>query len=161
MTFDVIFMTKTFYRMSSTNFENFTSIRPRVAEKMNFKNANTYIRHTYVTDCFNPLFTSWAQSNNLTSVHQFGFRPGHSTLDMLLLLTQQWMQALNGSQEMRAVSLNISQAFDTVWHPALLNSLPLASKANCTHGLMTPLLWKSTCCTQQNPFISSPAWLNV
>ena len=52
MTFHVIFMTKTFYRMSNTNFKKFTSIRPRVAEKMNFKNANTYIRHTYVTDCF-------------------------------------------------------------------------------------------------------------
>ena len=37
MTFDVIFMTKTFYRMSSTNFENFMSIRPRVAEKVIFK----------------------------------------------------------------------------------------------------------------------------
>ena len=73
MTFDDIFMTKTFYRMSNTNFENFTSIRPRVAEKMNFKNANTYIRHTYVTDCFTPFslrerrVTASPQFTNLVS----------------------------------------------------------------------------------------------
>ena len=34
-------------------------------------------------------------SNGLISDHQFGFRPGHSTLDMLLLLSQQWMEVLN------------------------------------------------------------------
>ena len=43
------------------------------------------------------------------------------------------------------------------------NSLPTASKANATHGFLTPPFQKSTCDTQQNPFISSPAccWLNV
>ena len=43
---------------------------------------------------------------------------------MLLLLSQQWMEVLNARQEIRAVSLDISRAFDTVWHPALLTKLP-------------------------------------
>ena len=59
----------------------------------------------------------------LISDHRFGFRPGHSTLDMLLLLSQQWMEVLNARDEIRAISLNISCAFDTVWHPALLTKL--------------------------------------
>jgi len=62
-------------------------------------------------------------SNNLNSVHEFGFRPSHSTFDMLLPLTQQWMQALNVRSEIRAVSLNLSRAFNTVWHPAVLSKL--------------------------------------
>jgi len=43
----------------------------------------------------------------LISDHQFGFRPGHSTLDMLLLLSQQWMEVLNARQEIRAIYLDI------------------------------------------------------
>ena len=66
---------------------------------------------------------SFLFSNGLISEHQFGFRPGHTTLDMLLLLSQQWMEVLNAGHENRAISLDISRAFDTVWHPALLTKL--------------------------------------
>ena len=66
---------------------------------------------------------SFLFSNGFISDHQFGFRPGHSSLDVLLLLCQQWMEVLNARQEIRAVSLDISRAFDTVWHPALLTKL--------------------------------------
>ena len=66
---------------------------------------------------------SFRYSNNLISDHQFGFRRGHSTLDMLLLLTQQWMEAFNVRHEIRAYPVDISGAFDIVWHPALLSKL--------------------------------------
>ena len=62
-------------------------------------------------------------SNGLISDHQFGFRPGRSALDMLLLLSQQWMEVLNARHEIRAISRDISRAFDTVWQPALLTKL--------------------------------------
>ena len=42
---------------------------------------------------------------------------------MLLTLTQKWNDALDNKWEVRAVSLDISRAFDTVWHPALLVKL--------------------------------------
>ena len=38
----------------------------------------------------------------------------------MLLLSQQRKEVLNARQEIRAVSLDISRAFDTVWHPALV-----------------------------------------
>ena len=50
-------------------------------------------------------------------------RTGHSTLDMLLLLSKQWMEVLNVRHEIRAIFLDISHAFDMVWHPALLTKL--------------------------------------
>ena len=56
-------------------------------------------------------------------------------LDMLLLLSQQWMEVLNARHEIRAISRDISRAFDTVWHRALLTELsPMVSKAISTHG---------------------------
>ena len=61
----------------------------------------------------------------MISNNQICFRPGHSTLDMLLLLSQQWMEALNVRHKIREVSLDISQAFYPVWHPTLLSKHPV------------------------------------
>ena len=55
---------------------------------------------------------SFLFSNGLISNHQFGFRPGHSTLDLLFLLSQQWMEILNARHEIRAIFLDISPDFD-------------------------------------------------
>ena len=57
------------------------------------------------------------------SPNQFGFRPGHTTLDLLLLLTQSWTNALASGKEVRSVALDISKAFDKVWHDGLLFKL--------------------------------------
>jgi len=57
---------------------------------------------------------SFLFSNGLLSDDQFGFRRGHSALDMLLLLSQQWMEVLNAGREIRTISPDISRAFDTV-----------------------------------------------
>ena len=54
---------------------------------------------------------SFLFSTGLISNDQFGFRPGHSTLDMLLLLSKQCMEVLNARHEIRAISLDISRAF--------------------------------------------------
>ena len=51
---------------------------------------------------------------------QFGFRPGCHTLHPLLLLHQWAADALDTSQELSAVALDIAGAFDTVWHRRLL-----------------------------------------
>ena len=81
---------------------------------------------------------SFIFSNGLISDHQFGFKPGHSTLDMLLLLSQQWMDVLNVKHYIRAISLDISRAFDRdCTLPCSPNSLPMVSKAISTHGSQT------------------------
>ena len=58
---------------------------------------------------------------------------------MLLLLTKQWMEALNVRKEIRAVSLDISHAVDTVWHPALLSKLSAYGIQN-QHDFLTSTL---------------------
>jgi hypothetical protein len=69
---------------------------------------------------------------NMLSPRQFGFLPSRSALHLLLTQHQCWVDALNRGSEVRAVSLDISRAFDTVWHPLLMKKLSL-------YGLCTNL----------------------
>jgi hypothetical protein len=61
--------------------------------------------------------------HNLLSPHQFGFLPGRSTLDLIASLTQSWSSAVDSGSEVRVVALDISRAFDRVWHRGLLTKL--------------------------------------
>ena len=99
---------------------------------------------------------SFLFSNGLISDHQFRFRPDHSTLDMLLLLTQQWMEALNVSYEFRAISLNISCAFDTVWNPVLLFKLSAYDIQGQLHTWLPDFLSSCSQCVALNEILSSP-----
>ena len=56
----------------------------------------------------------------LFNQRQFGFRPGRTSLDLLINMVQNWTDALASGSEVRAVALDISKAFDKVWHDGLL-----------------------------------------
>ena len=61
--------------------------------------------------------------NDLISNHQSGFRPGDSTINQLLAITDEIFQSFEGNFETRAAFLDISKAFDKVWHDGLLYKL--------------------------------------
>ena len=61
--------------------------------------------------------------HHLISIQQFGFRAGHSTSDALTYVSQSLTNCLNNREEARVVCLDISRAFDRVWHPGLLTKL--------------------------------------
>jgi len=52
--------------------------------------------------------------------HQFGFRRAHSTIQQCHRLTDTINKAIEDHQYCTAAFLDISQAFDKVWHPGLL-----------------------------------------
>jgi hypothetical protein len=54
---------------------------------------------------------------------QSGFRPGHSTISQLTYIIHQIYQCLENGKEVRAVFLDISKAFDRVWHEGLISRL--------------------------------------
>jgi hypothetical protein len=54
------------------------------------------------------------------SPHQFGFRKAHTSLDLLAGMAQRWANALKEGKDVRAIALDISKAFDRVWHAGLL-----------------------------------------
>ncbi len=64
------------------------------------------------------------ESNFLLSDHQYGFRKARSTGDLLSFVTHVWSQANEAFGESRAIALDISKAFDRVWHKGLLAKLP-------------------------------------
>ena len=61
--------------------------------------------------------------NKLLSSRQFGFRPGSSIQDALLLITNDWHCTLKGNKQVGVVFFDIRKAFDSVPHDCFLVAL--------------------------------------
>ena len=59
----------------------------------------------------------------LFSDFQYGFRSSRSTADLLTVVSDRIARAFNRSGATRVVALDISKAFDRVWHAGLLHKL--------------------------------------
>ena len=59
----------------------------------------------------------------LFSDFQYGFRSSQSTADLLTVVSDRMARAFNRSGATRVVALDISKAFDRVWHAGLLHKL--------------------------------------
>ena len=59
----------------------------------------------------------------LIPIHQFGFREQHSTLDQIHRITDVIEKAFEEKKVCSAVFLDVSQAFDKVWHDGLMHKL--------------------------------------
>lgn len=63
------------------------------------------------------------QSQNLIPDHQFGFRDSHATVEQVNRMVKTIRTAFEEKKYCSAVFLDISQAFDKVWHTGLLYKL--------------------------------------
>ena len=61
--------------------------------------------------------------NNLMSDVQYGFRSYRSTADVLTVITHRISEAIAKGNHTRLIALDISKAFDKVWHKGLLHKL--------------------------------------
>ena len=62
-------------------------------------------------------------ANDLISKHQSGFHSGDSTTNQLLFLVHTIHSALGEQKEVLSIFLDMSKAFDKVWHDGLLFKL--------------------------------------
>ena len=71
----------------------------------------------------NSYITHDLESLNLFSDHQYGFSSGRSNADALNAICECVYQSLGTCGETRAIALDISKAFDKVWHAGLLHKM--------------------------------------
>ena len=92
------------------------SIYGKLFEKLIFDEIYT---HLQVDEIYTHL-----QENNLLSPKQSGFRPGDSTINQLLQITNEILVAFQyPTRETQAVFFDISKAFDKVWYEGLISKL--------------------------------------
>ena len=99
-------------------------------------------RPIFLTSCVSKLFERiilfgllfFLESNSILSPRQTGFRPGQSTLDQILFLSQSISDGFNkprpGSQTILS-TIDFSKAFDSVWHRASFHKLISAGLPPC------------------------------
>ena len=91
-------------------------------------------RPIYLTSCVSKLFERiilsrllfFLESNFILSPRQAGFRPGRSTLNRILYLSQSISDGFNKPRPSSWTiisTIDFSKAFDSVWHPALFHKL--------------------------------------
>ena len=68
---------------------------------------------------------SFCIENDLISQNQSGFKPGDSCINQLLSIMHEIFKSFDDGWEVRGVYLDISKAFDKVWHEGLLLKLKL------------------------------------
>ena len=61
--------------------------------------------------------------NKLISTNQSGFKPGDSCINQLLSITHEIYKSFDDGLEVRSVFLDISKAFDKVWHEGVIFKL--------------------------------------
>ena len=68
---------------------------------------------------FNEMFKFFIE-NELISPNQSGFKPGDSYINQLVAITHEIYKSFDDGFEVRGVFLDISKAFDKVWHEGLI-----------------------------------------
>ena len=76
----------------------------------------------------------------LFSDFQYGFRSSRSTTDLLIIVSDRIARAFNRSGATRAVTLDISNAFDRAWHAGLLHKLRSYGISGQIFGLISSFL---------------------
>ena len=71
---------------------------------------------------FNEMFKFFIENKLISSSHS-GFKPDNSCINQLLSITHEIYSSFDEGLEVRSVFLNISKAFDKVWHNGIIFKL--------------------------------------
>ena len=104
-------------------------------------------------------FFIFFQENNLISPNQSGFKPGDSFTNQLLAITHEIYKSFGDGYEVRRVFLDISKAFDKVWHKGLIYKL----KQNGISGKLLNLIIDFLSSRKQRVVLNGKysSWTNI
>ena len=88
----------------------------------------------------NKTLVQFLERHELLSDMQYGFRHSRSTGDLLSYVTDHISRVLDRQGETRSVALDISKAFDKVWHQGLLTKLRSYGVSGQLHKLVASFL---------------------
>ena len=91
-------------------------------DKQNIKNYRPISLLRICGIIFNKMFRIFV-SNNLNSLNQSGFKPGDSCINHLSSITPKIYKLFDGGLKVTGVFLDISKAFDKLWHQGLIFKL--------------------------------------
>lgn len=94
-------------------------------------------------------------SQNLIPHHQFGFRKKHSTIEQIHRIVTLIRSTFEQKQYCTSLFIDISQAFDKVWHKGLIHKITQLLPP-CTHKILTSYLNNRTFVVKTNNCISNP-----
>ena len=121
----------------------FSSVVPvfkNVGERSTAKNYRPVSLLSVVSKVFEKLknnrIVDHLEKCGLFSDFQYGFRSSRSTADLLTVISDRIARAFSSSGATRAVALNISEAFDRVWHAGLLHKLKSYGISGQVFGLI-------------------------
>ena len=77
---------------------------------------------------------------DLFSDFQYSFKSSGSTADLVTVLSDRIARAFNRSGATQAVALDISKAFDRVWHAGLLHKVKSYGNSDQIFGLISSFL---------------------
>ena len=118
--------------------------------KKNSRQAKTNYRPISLLPIFGKVFEKliydsiyrYLYENDILTPHQSGFRPGDSKVNQVLAITHKIYSAFEATptKETRAVFLDLSKAFDRVWHDGLLYKLECCGISGGLLSLITSFL---------------------
>ena len=83
---------------------------------------------------------TYLEKENLLSKHQFGFRTGLGTADLLTSLNHQWLSCINTGGAVRVLAVDIAGAFDRVSHLGVLHKIRSYGLDGTLHRWLTSYL---------------------
>ena len=120
---------------------NSFNYRP-IASVLNKKIMRQLLAHNFLSDC------------------QYGFHKGRSTGDLLAFLTASWSSSLRDFGETFVVALDISKAFDRVWHKSLISKLPSYKFYSSLSTFISSFLSDRSIVAAKDDHYSSPKPIN-
>ena len=100
------------------------------------------------------------ETNNLLSDHQYGSRQARSTGNLLAYAVHAWSSNPESYGESRVISLDISKAFDRVWHKGLLAKLPMFGLHHTLIKWISNFLSDRSIAIRVDSYLSNPHSIN-